>query len=263
MMRADPMNPLRAMFAASVLGLLAPASAARADGAESMEYNVTWVGVSVGTMAIQSETGADGRLRRSLRLWNRPWIALVYPVDTTVACEIEQTPEGPRHTIQKKVTENDFRQDDVLVLWPDQGLASWSNALKQTARKTIVPKGSRDLVSFFFDLRDALGAGPLKVGGDYQLVMDGAIHDLEIHVGPPKTIRTPQGRMEAVPVEAVSKSPTLFSRNRPKSVWVATAKPAVLFADVESRFGPVRATLTKWEIDGKPVEWEPSKPTPH
>lgn len=235
-------------------------SAARAAGTEFMEYNVTWVGVSVGTMTIRSEGDADDRLVRTLRLWNRPWIALVYPVDTTIECAIEQTPEGPRHTIQKKVTENDFRQDDVLVLWPDQGLASWSNALQQTARKSIVPKGSRDLVSFFFDLRAALGEGPLKVGGDYQLVMDGAVHDLEIQMGKPKILRTPHGRMEAVPVDAISKSPTLFSRNRPKSVWVATAKPAVLFADVDSRFGPVRATLVKWEIDGKSVEWETAKP---
>ena len=260
MMRADPMKkPRRAIFAVFLLVLFAQAAAARAAGSEFMEYNVTWVGVSVGTMTIRSETGADGHLLRSLRLWNRPWIALVYPVDTTIECEIERTPEGPRHVVHKKVVENDFRQDDVLVLWPDQGRASWSNALKRTERNSIVPKGSRDLVSFFFDLREALNEGPLKVGGDYQLVMDGAIHDLEIHMGPPKTIRTPQGRMEAVPVDAISKSPTLFSRNRPKSVWVATAKPAVLFADVESRFGPVRATLVKWEIDGQPVEWGKTK----
>ena len=261
MMRADPMNPVRSIFAVFLLALLAPGSAARAADAESMEYNVTWLGISVGTMTIRSETDASNRLVRTLRLWNRPWIALVYPVDTTIECEIEQAPEGPRHTIRKKVTENDFRQDDVLVLWPDLGLASWSNALRQTAHKSIVPKGSRDLVSFFFDLRAALGEGPLTVGGDYQLVMDGAIHDLEIQMGKPKTIRTPHGRMEAVPVRAVSKSPTLFSRNRPKSVWVATAKPAVLFADVESRFGPVRATLVKWDVGGKSVEWQPSKPT--
>jgi len=241
------------------LGLLglAGGTPCRAAAGEQMEYDITWVGVSIGTMTIQSETNAAGHLLRTLRLWNRPWIALVYPVDTTIECSIEQTPEGPRHTIHKKVTESDFRQDDVLVLWPDQGLASWSNALKRTERKSIVPKGSRDLVSFFFDLREALGAGPLKVGGDYQLVMDGAIHDLQIKMGEPKTIRTPYGRKEAILVDAISKSPTLFSRNRPRSVWVATSRPAVFFADVESRFGPVRATLVKWEIGGKPVEWDP------
>ena len=95
----------------------------------------------------------------------------------------------------------------------------------------------------------------MAAGGSYQLVMDGAIHDLEIKIGTPKTIRTAFGRLEAISVAAESRSPTLFSRNRPKSVWVATAKPAVLFADVESRFGPVRATLVKWEIDGKAIAW--------
>ena len=77
-----------------------------------MEYDITWVGVSVGTMTIQSETNVAGHLVRTLRMWNRPWIAVVYPVDTTVSCEIEPTPEGPRHTVRKKVRENKFRQDD-------------------------------------------------------------------------------------------------------------------------------------------------------
>ena len=244
------------------LGLLglAGGTPCRAAAGERMEYDITWVGVSIGTMTIQSETNAAGHLLRTLRLWNRPWIAVVYPVDTTIACEIEQTPEGPRHTIHKKVLENDFRQDDTLVLWPDQGRASWSNAVKRTVRNSTVPKGSRDLVSFFYDLRDVVASGPLKVGGDYQLVMDGAIHDLEIKMGKPKAIRTPYGRQDAIPVEAISKSPTLFSRNRPKSVWVATAKPAVLFADVESRFGPVRATLVKWTVDGAPVSLDSAPP---
>ena len=102
----------------------------------------------------------------------------------------------------------------------------------------------------------------VKAGGAYQLVMDGAIHDLEIEIGAPKVIRTPHGQVEAIPVKAESKSPTLFSRNRPKSVWVAISKPAVLSADVESRFGPVRATLVKWTMDGVPVALvpDPSKP---
>lgn len=224
--------------------------------AEYLEYDITWVGISVGTMTIHSSTNEAGNLFRSLRIWNRPWIALVYPVDTTVTCTIEPTEDGPRHTVVKKVVENDFKQDDTLVLWPDTGMTIWSNSLKRMVHRALVPKGTRDLVSFFFDLRDAVHGGPLQLGGDYQLVMDGAIHDLEIKLGKAKTMRTAFGRLEAVPVEAQSKSPTLFSRNRPKSVWVATARPAVLFADVESRFGPVRATLVEWQLDGKPVDWK-------
>ena len=242
--------PVLALLAAAVAG------AAPAAGAERMEYDISWVGVSVGTMVIAEETRAGGETVRSLHMWNRPWIALVYPVDTAITCTITATPRGPRHTVRKQVRENDFFQDDTLELWPDLGRAVWSNAVNQTVRKSRVPVGSRDLVSFFFDLRTALGEGPLKVSGGYRLVMDGGIHDLEIKIAEPRKIRTPFGRLEAVPVEAVSKSPTLFSRNRPKSVWVATARPAVLFADVESRFGPVRSTLVKWELDGVPVDWK-------
>ena len=231
------------------------ASPGRDEESEFMEYDVTWVGVSVATMEIRSGTNEAGHGIRSLRIWNRPWIARIYPVSTFVECVVEPSDRGPRHTVRKHVAEREFKQDDVLVLWPDQRMACWSNAVAGTVHWSLVPKGSRDLVTFFFDLRDVLAGSPLSAGGRYQLVMDGAVHDLDIAVGAAKKIRTAFGRLEAIPVAAESHSPTLFSRNRPKSVWVATAKPAVLFADVESRFGPVRATLVKWEIDGKPVEW--------
>jgi hypothetical protein len=227
---------------------------------EFMEYDITWIGLSVGTMTVQGETDETGRIVRSVRIWNRPWIAAIYPVDTTVACVIEQTPQGPRHVVIKKVVENDFKQDDTLILLPDQGSAIWSNTLNHTVRTSTVPKGSRDLVSFFFDLRDAAGGGRLKASGDYQLVMDGTIHELEITSGPPKSIRTPYGRMEAILVTAVSKSPTLFDRNKPRAVWVDASRPEVIFADVQSRFGAVRATLVKWEIDGVAVPLKPAPP---
>ena len=246
------MKSLRLLLCAACLLAVAGAAPGRAEESEFMEYDVTWIGVSVATMEIRSGTNETGHLVRSLRIGNRPWIAMIYPVSTFVECEIEATGQGPLHTIRKKVSEPGFTQDDVLMLWPDQGRAFWQIA-GHRVRKSLVPVGSRDLVTFFFDLRDVLAGSPLAAGGNYQLVMDGAIHDLEIAIGQPKTIRTAFGRLEAVPVTAVSKSPTLFSRNRPKSVWVATAKPAVLSADMETRFGPVRATLVKWTLNGAPV----------
>lgn len=256
------MNPSRSILAAGGLVLsvwIAPPAGAACS--EILEYDITWVGISVGTMLVRSETGTDGGLLRSIRIWNRPWIALVYPVDNAIQCRIEATAEGPRHVVAKVMGEKNFRQDDTLVLWPDAGRAAWSNAVGNLVCTFDVPQGARDYVSFFFDLRDAAGQGRLNANGDYQLVMDDKVHALEIQAGAAETIRTPRGRMAAIPVKAISRSPTLFSRNRPKSVWVAASQPVVIFADVETRFGPVRGTLVKWEVDGKPVEWKASKPT--
>lgn len=224
-----------------------------AAGAELMEYDITWVGVSVGTMTVRSETGAEGTILRSIRIWNRPWIALVYPVDNTIECRIEPTPDGPRHTITKKMGEKDFAQDDELTLWPAAGRAIWRNALSNTVHEFAVPTDARDFVSFFFDLRDAAGGSRWNAQGDYQLVMDGGVHALEIRTGEARTRRTSGGRQELIPVEAISKSPVLFSRNRPRAVWVSASRPVVILADVETRFGSVRGTLAKWEIDGQPV----------
>ena len=234
---------------------LPPAAAA---SRELMEYDITWVGVSVGTMTVQNETDGDGNVFRSIRIWNRPWIAKIYPVDNTVECRIETTSEGPCHTITKKMGEKNFVQDDTLTLWPGAGRAVWSNAVSNAVHSFEVPKGSMDFVSFFFDLRDAARNHPSVAGGNYQLVMDHSAHALEIQIGATETIRTPRGPMEAIPVRAISKSPTLFSRNRPRAVWVAAGQPVVIFADVQTRFGAVRATLEKWDIDGRPVGWTES-----
>lgn len=234
-----------------VLAVALPVSAATT---ERMEYDITWVGVSVASMTVQNDVDEAGRVFRSVRIQNRPWLSKVYPVDTTVECTIEETAEGPRHTVIKKVSEKNFVQDDTLFLWPDAGRAVWSNAVEHMVQTSSVPKGSRDLVSFLFDLRDTARDETWEPGGQYSLIMDGRINELEIFPHPPESIRTPFGRMKAISVTAVSKSPELFDRNKPRAVWVSCARPIVVFADLQTRFGPVRATLSDWERDGRPLD---------
>ncbi|MDD4118253.1 MAG: hypothetical protein PHI39_08580, partial [Kiritimatiellae bacterium] len=60
-----------------VFGLATATTPARGQIRETLAYDITWVGVSVGTMSVRSETGDDGALVRSIRIRNRPWIALV------------------------------------------------------------------------------------------------------------------------------------------------------------------------------------------
>ncbi len=233
----------------------------QAASRERMEYDITWIGVSVGTLTVQNESRDTGEVVRSIRIWNRPWIAKLYPVDNTIECHIETTSEGPCHTITKKMGEKNFRQDDTLTLWPNAGHAVWSNAVSNVVHSFNVPVGSMDFVSFFFDLRDAARNEPTKARGDYQLVMDQSVHALEIQIGASEKLRTPHGPMDSIPVRAISKSPMLFSRNQPRVVWVAASQPVVIYADVQTRFGAVRATLVKWEIDGKSLIGKPSTPT--
>lgn len=221
---------------------------------ERMAYDITWVGVSVATMTVQNNVDEAGKVCRSVCIQNRPWLSKVYPVDTTVECTIERTADGPRHTVIKKVSEKNFVQDDTLLLWPDEGRAVWSNAVEHMVQTSSVPKGSRDLVSFLFDLRDTARDETWEPGGHYSLIMDGRINELEIFTHPPESIRTPFGRMKAISVTAESKSPELFDRNKPRAVWVSSARPVVVFADLQTRFGPVRSTLSEWERDGRPVD---------
>jgi len=229
--------------------LFAPASA-RAERHEVMEYDISWLGMTVGGMTVQEDRRDDGTSTRAIRVRSRPWLATLYHVDTAVRCVIEPTPDGPRHTVSKAVAEGGFVQDDTLTLWPATGACIWSNAAAKSCTTSSVPVNTQDVVSFFFDLRDTLLRQAVSTNTSCRLVMDGAAHALEIKVGETKKVSTPFGKVEAAAVSAISKSPTLFSRNKPKSIWIAKARPAVLAVDMSIALGTVHVTLKSWTVDG-------------
>jgi len=222
---------------------------------EVMTYDISWAGMTVGGMTVQDEQRDDGTTHRSIRVRSRPWVSTLYRVDTTVHCAIEPTPDGPSHTVTKAVTEGDFSQNDTLLLWPATGTCIWSNAVEKTSVTTSVPTNTQDVVSFFFDLRDTLTRQAVATNESYRLVMDGTTHALDITLGATKKIKTPLGKVDAVAVNAVSKSPTLFSRNKPKNIWVAKKSPAVLAVDVSITLGTVHITLQSWTTNGVAVKF--------
>jgi hypothetical protein len=89
--------------------------------------------------------------------------------------------------------------------------------------------------------------------------MDGAAHALEIKAGASKKISSMFGKVDAVAVSAVSKSPTLFSRNKPKKIWVAKARPVVLDVDVSISLGTVNLSLKSWTVDGEAINLSEKK----
>lgn len=244
------------VFVFFLLPLIVPVSA-HAGRHEVMTYDISWLGMTVGGMTVQEEQRDDNTTHRTIRVRSRPWVATLYDVDTTIRCAIEPTSDGPRHTVTKSVAEGGFAQNDTLMLWPATGACIWSNAVAQSCTTSSVPANTQDVVSFFFGLRDTLQRQTTTpTNKDYRLIMDGAAHALEINVGETKRIKTPlgKGKVEAVTVKAVSKSPTLFSRNKPKDIWVAKARPAVLAVDVSITLGTVHVTLQSWTINGVAVE---------
>lgn len=236
---------------AILLALLIPVHSLRAAPQEQMEYQVCWMGTTVGTMFVESEQQADGTLLRSIRVKNSAWVSRISSVDTTIQCSILATSAGPRHTVSKHVSENGFVQNDTLTLWPDSGRAIWFEAIAQTCTTSSLPPGTRDIVSFFFDMRETFAAGSMKTGEVYRLVMDGQAHELAIQADAVETISSLFGRQKATPLHILSKSPTLFVRNRPRRVWVAVDSPVVLATDVKTRLGTVRIKLIKWTRDGE------------
>jgi len=243
------------VFVFFLLPLVAPAIA-HAGKTEAMTYDISWLGMTVGGMAVLNEQRDDGTTLRSIRVRSRPWAATLYRVDTTIQCVIEPTPGGIRHTVTKAIAEGDFNQNGTLQLWPATGTCIWSNATDKSCVTSSVPVNTQDAVSFFFDLRDTLQRQATPAAETYRLVMDGAAHVLEIRRGETKKIKTPFGKVDAVAVNAVSKSPTLFSRNKPKNIWVAKSRPAVLAVDVSITLGTVHVTLQSWTTNGFAVKLE-------
>jgi hypothetical protein len=256
----DTPGAIRALARNGIILFLSVAlpAAARADGTdthhiETQTYTVAWLGMSVGDVTVREETQADGIRTRSLSAKSYKWASAVHTVDYAVRCVTQPTPEGPRHTLSRTVSEDAFHQHDTLTLWPETGRCVWSNALSSVCATSSVPVGAKDAVSFFFDLRNAFSAPAAAAATNYLLVADGAAHTLALSVSAEETLKTRFGKVKAANISAVSKSPAVFTRNKPKAIWVATgARPAVLRVDVRTRMGTVRLTLDTWTRDGQP-----------
>ena len=226
-------------------------------------YSISSYGITGGALTVTEEGDPNGALTRTVHVKSHGVASTFYDVDTTLQCVQEMTTRGHLHTVTKKVKEKDFAQNDVLSLCftGTNGLGMWMNVAKGTTNHFDISSNALDMVCFFFDLRERIaiseGAelplGTIKEVDDH-LIMDGTSHALSITAGKARKEKTSFGRIEVVPLELISKSPTLFVRNKPKNIRVSTHTPTVLSVDVGYSLGTAHATLESWTTNGIPVD---------
>jgi len=224
-------------------------------------YSISSYGVTGGTLTASEDTAADGTITRTVRVKNHAWASVFYNVDTMLRCVQEHTPTGTVHTVTKKVAEKDFAQNDVLRLYSFKGSGGvpasvrgwghWTDYQNNTSTTFDIAPDALDMVCFFFNLRHHI-LEKTDTEDDH-LIMDGASHAVAITAGKPRMKKTDFGKIKVVPINIVSKSPTLFVRNKPKNILVTTTTPTVLSVDVSYSVGTATATLTSWTTNTIPV----------
>lgn len=233
-----------------------PVKTADSGFSETFDYEITWAGISLGKMNVWSHSDDDdGRIERGIHIKSHRWLSGIYPVDNRIVCLREKTTNGERFTVTKVIHESTFQQHDILILRPNRKKAEWTNVLEERFVEYEIPEQARDYVSFFFAMREALQT-IRDTNNDFQLVMDEGIHALEIKIGDKTNrVKTAKGKAPALSVDAISKSPVLFSRNKPRSIWVSTTHPIILSTEASTKFGPVRIALKSWNQNGEEMNW--------
>jgi hypothetical protein len=142
----------------------------------------------------------------------------------------------------------------MMRLWPATGLVvreMLDTGLSVTSRVEV---GSQDVATFFCAIGSLLGDGSFDTTNlaVRSVILDGKSHEVAITLGGTNTLRTALGRAAVRGIGIVSRSDTLFVRNRPRLVWLSADYPAFLEMDIENRYGTQRFRLVGWERDGRP-----------
>lgn len=237
-----------------LIALLAGAALAE-ESSEAMLYHAYWAGTRVGEMILEAGTNPEeGSSFKSLKVGTSSWAKIFNDVSMTMRSETFDTPDGPCSRFSKQIEEDSFSQDDTMRLWPLAGKATVENARTGVVTESTVPTGSVDIASFFYDLRECpLLAGLETNAASRTVVMDGRTHGIVISTGEVVKVDSPWGTVDARKFFVVSQSETLFRRNVPKCVMIATDMPVIVEMDVSRRTGNVRFKLVEWTTNSVPV----------
>jgi hypothetical protein len=225
---------------------------------ERLEYDIRWHFLSVGSASIETmelSAGGTNTTVRRLHVRNHPWARILYRMEDRIESVEKETGDSRVTHVTKQVREGRFRQDDELVIDYVAGSAKWRDKVSGVSAEYLVPEGIHDYVSTLAAIR-AKGCLPLGQTNSYRLAMDKGIHEIVLTSSATSSMRSASRMVSATALTVQSKSPDLCVRNVPGAIWVGLDPPAIIAMDLATKIGTVRAALTKWELDGKTVEWQ-------
>jgi len=224
--------------------------------AEYLEYDIRWGILSVGhadMSHVVHEAGADGvRVvvdRMSAR--SHGWVSIVRKIDNVIeSTRWEREGTLLRSRVVKKLRQGRFHQDDVLLVDGEARRATWENRLRGRTYTYEIPAGVKDYVSLIFDLREMAWTGD-ATSSRHHLVLDRAVHDMEVTRVATGLVKSAMGRLPAVRLSITSNSRSLFTHNKPGDVWISADQAVLLSMEAKTPVGDVRTSLRTWTINGK------------
>ena len=220
---------------------------------EVMEYDIKWGAVTAGKATMSCRRYSEGGTNvwiRVMQAKSQGWVSLFKRIDSQIV-SLERINEvgETMYEVHKLIREGSFRQDDFLTVDSVRKVASWSDRRAKTNVEFMIPEGTQDYVSMMFSLR-SLGDLPRDEPRLYALIMDDAVHEMSAEVVDTAHVKSALGDHEARELLVKSKSPGLFVRNIPESIWVCPEQRIIVSMDISTRLGRVKTLLTRWTVDG-------------
>ena len=228
-----------ALITTLVLALSGPICAQASSVPETLNYELSWAGVKIGTSSI--ETAFDGQtLEITSRVNSEPWSAPFYKVEDIETSRLDRVGKGfALHSYKMKLHEG--RHDWYRAVSLDRKIKKFAFVdlltFGKSSSKLVEP--AWDPVSCLYHLRQL----PLTVGKSVELnVLDKSkLNRIKIKVLRRETVQTPAGSFRTIVVSPQMniESEGLFYAPGPLTIWLtddAKKVPVMIEKRIENLF---------------------------
>jgi len=211
----------------------------RFAGGETLDYTLSWLGVSGGSarMSIAPVAGLP-RFRMTSTMQSNSMFNLIYRVRDEVESVVDRVTFSTL-LYHKKLNERGKRKDDLTVVDPVRKVATRKGVQLSVSSPVFDP------LSLIYHLRTL----DLRPGStiEFKVVADGKVYLLEASVGQRETISTDAGDFNTVVVEPKMESGGIFRDERNKLLIWYSDDPAHIPVRIRSEFkaGSITASLRR------------------
>jgi hypothetical protein len=216
---------------------------------EKLVYNLSWLGIPVGT-AIQEivEEGATRRITSTAR--SNDWLSAFFPVDDVIFSSLakEGAPfPGLTRRYRMQIREGSHRRDREIVFEQEKGTARYHDRRNGEQVDIPITAATYDIYGSFYYVRYL----PLEVGKPVSVkVLDGKeLHAIEVRVLRKERLKTVLGEVDTIVISPMVKPEGVFEGKGSVTIWLTDdARRIPVRAQTKVTVGSVVATLTGGEL---------------
>ncbi len=231
-----------------LLACLFPAPLFAGRTPEKLVYNLSWLGIPVGT-ATQEITEEGGIRRITSTARSNDWLSAFFPVedviDSTLATNGAPFPGLTRH-YRMQIREGSHRRDREIVFEQEKGTAHYHD--RRSGERLDIPIGpiTYDIYGSFYYVRYL----PLEVGRPVSVnVLDGKeLRAIEVRVLRRERLKTVLGELDTIVIRPMVRSEGVFEGKGVVTIWLTDdARRIPVRAQTKVKVGSVVATLSGGE----------------